>query len=157
MLIGCSAFAQSSRGTISGTVADPAGAVTAGATIDAKNTETGAVHQAGTSVHGGIIVLRIQFWLTAPSRLTPSCLAGWRQGATLVTNGDAEYSGLRSSNQSTLEGRRGRPGEILFFEAYRGSQEMFGNLDVTGNDISNLYSGKYATEFPWIHGFGRSR
>lgn len=58
---GCPALAQSSRSTITGTVADPSGAVIPGATIEAKNTATGAVHQAGTSARRGIIVLRIQF------------------------------------------------------------------------------------------------
>jgi hypothetical protein len=58
---GWPALAQSSRGTITGTVADPAGAVIPGATIEAKNTATGTVHQADTSPRQGIIVVRIQF------------------------------------------------------------------------------------------------
>ena len=45
-------LAQSDRGTITGTVADPAGAVVAGAAIQAKNTETGAVFQAASSDTG---------------------------------------------------------------------------------------------------------
>jgi len=45
-------LAQSDRGTITGTVADPAGAVVASAAIQAKNTETGAVFQAASSDTG---------------------------------------------------------------------------------------------------------
>src|SRR5438128_4984087 len=46
------AFAQSDRGTITGTVSDPAGAVVASAPIEARNIETGAVYQAATSATG---------------------------------------------------------------------------------------------------------
>ena len=45
-------LAQSDRGTITGTVADPAGAVVANAPIEAKNTQTGAVFQAASSDTG---------------------------------------------------------------------------------------------------------
>jgi hypothetical protein len=46
------AFSQSDRGTITGTVSDPAGAVVANAAIQAKQLETGAVYQAATSGTG---------------------------------------------------------------------------------------------------------
>ncbi len=46
------AFAQSDRGTITGTVSDPAGAVVANVPIAAKQLETGATFQAGTSATG---------------------------------------------------------------------------------------------------------
>ena len=49
-------FAQSDRGMITGTVADPAGAVVAGASIQVKNVETGAVYQVGTSSTGNYVV-----------------------------------------------------------------------------------------------------
>jgi hypothetical protein len=42
-------FAQSDRGTITGTVSDPAGAVVANATIEAKNTATGTSFEAATT------------------------------------------------------------------------------------------------------------
>ena len=45
-------LAQSDRGTITGTVADPAGAVVANAPIQARNTETGAVFQGASSATG---------------------------------------------------------------------------------------------------------
>src|SRR5579885_1843687 len=46
------AFAQSDRGTITGTVSDPAGAVVANAPLEAKQLETGAVYQAASSATG---------------------------------------------------------------------------------------------------------
>jgi len=49
-------FAQSDRGTITGTISDPAGAVVAGAAVEAKNTETGAVYQAASSATGNYTV-----------------------------------------------------------------------------------------------------
>jgi hypothetical protein len=52
-LLGVAAlFAQSDRGTITGTVTDPAGAVVANAQIEAREAETGAVYQAGSSNTG---------------------------------------------------------------------------------------------------------
>jgi len=46
------AVAQSDRGTITGVISDPAGAVVANAPVEAKNLETGVVSQAGTSATG---------------------------------------------------------------------------------------------------------
>jgi len=45
-------LAQTDRGTITGTVSDPAGAVVANAPIEVKNTQTGAAYQAATSDTG---------------------------------------------------------------------------------------------------------
>ena len=46
------AFAQTDRGTITGTVLDPAGAVVPNATIEAKNTSTNQTYNAGTTGTG---------------------------------------------------------------------------------------------------------
>src|SRR5215470_16839323 len=46
------ALAQSDRGTITGTVADPGGAVVAAAPVEIRNTNNGAVYQAATSATG---------------------------------------------------------------------------------------------------------
>src|ERR1700733_10371571 len=46
------ALAQSDRGTITGTVSDPAGAVVANAAVEARNIDTGAVYTAATSGTG---------------------------------------------------------------------------------------------------------
>ena len=45
------AFGQVGNGTITGTVTDPAGAVVAGAAVEAKNTETGIVFPTVSTSH----------------------------------------------------------------------------------------------------------
>ena len=52
-------FAQSDRGTITGTVADPAGAVVAGAAIEATNTGTGISYQAATTTTGNYTIAQL--------------------------------------------------------------------------------------------------
>ena len=52
-------LAQSDRGTITGTIADPAGAVVANAPIQARNTETGAVFQGASSATGNYTLAAI--------------------------------------------------------------------------------------------------
>jgi hypothetical protein len=53
------ALAQTDRGTIIGTVTDPAGAVIAGAMIEAKNQATGAVYEPATSGTGNYTVAQL--------------------------------------------------------------------------------------------------
>jgi len=50
------AFAQSDRGTITGTVSDATGAVVASAGIEVRNTQTGAVYQVASSETGNYVV-----------------------------------------------------------------------------------------------------
>src|SRR6516225_2689493 len=50
------ALAQSDRGTITGTVTDPAGAVVASAPIQARNVDTGVVYQGETSTTGNYTI-----------------------------------------------------------------------------------------------------
>ena len=50
--VACQALAQVGNGTITGTVTDPAGAVVAGAQVQAKNAETGVVYTAATTSAG---------------------------------------------------------------------------------------------------------
>ena len=45
-------FAQTDRGTITGTISDPAGAVVAGANIEAKNVATGATYDVASTATG---------------------------------------------------------------------------------------------------------
>ena len=47
------AFGQGGNGTITGTITDPAGAVVAAASVDAKNAETGVVYS-GVSTNAGL-------------------------------------------------------------------------------------------------------
>ena len=46
------ALAQSDRGTITGEISDPAGAVVSNAPIEARNVDTGAVYPAASSSTG---------------------------------------------------------------------------------------------------------
>ncbi|MBV8847835.1 MAG: TonB-dependent receptor [Bryobacterales bacterium] len=50
------ALAQSDRGTITGEIRDPAGAVIAGAMIEVKSADTGIVYQGGTSGTGNYVI-----------------------------------------------------------------------------------------------------
>ncbi|MEI9814533.1 MAG: carboxypeptidase-like regulatory domain-containing protein [Acidobacteriota bacterium] len=52
MLCAFVALAQSDRGGITGTVTDSTGAVLAGATLEAKSAQTGAVYPGGTTATG---------------------------------------------------------------------------------------------------------
>jgi hypothetical protein len=52
LLVAARVFAQGDRGTITGTIADPAGAVVATAPIEARNTETGAVYPTQSTATG---------------------------------------------------------------------------------------------------------
>ena len=53
------AMAQTDRGTITGTVSDPAGAVIAAAAVEAKNTATGALYTAGSSGTGNYTLAQL--------------------------------------------------------------------------------------------------
>src|SRR5579872_1715189 len=53
------ALAQSDRGTITGTISDPAGAVVANAAVEIKNVENGAVYQAGASATGNYTLAQL--------------------------------------------------------------------------------------------------
>src|SRR6266550_680547 len=49
-------FAQSDRGTITGTISDPAGAVVAAAAIEARNTQTGVITTVASSATGNYTI-----------------------------------------------------------------------------------------------------
>ena len=59
MLAGVSAWAQQITGSIRGTVTDPSGAVVQGATVSAKQTETGLARAATTGHDGEYILLEL--------------------------------------------------------------------------------------------------
>src|SRR5712692_5163176 len=58
-LISLAAFAQSDRGTITGTISDPAGAVVASAAIEARSVQTGAVYNAASSTTGNYTLAQL--------------------------------------------------------------------------------------------------
>src|SRR5438093_11253881 len=53
------AFAQTDRGTLTGTVSDTTGAVIPGVSIEAKNVQTGALYQAGSSETGNYTLAQL--------------------------------------------------------------------------------------------------
>jgi len=53
------AFAQSDRGAITGGIADPSGAVVANAKIEAKNVDTGATYEVGSSTTGNYVISQL--------------------------------------------------------------------------------------------------
>ena len=55
-LFALSVFAQSDRGSITGAISDPSGAVVAAANIEAKNVANGSVYKAGTSTTGNYVL-----------------------------------------------------------------------------------------------------
>ena len=59
LLTAVAAFAQSDRGTITGTIVDPGGAIIAGAAIEAKNVATGAVYAAASSGTGNYTIAQL--------------------------------------------------------------------------------------------------
>src|SRR5262249_37077278 len=50
------AFAQTDRGSITGTISDPAGAVVPNAQISVRNVDTGAIFQGGASATGNYVI-----------------------------------------------------------------------------------------------------
>src|SRR5262252_89579 len=58
-LVVLGAFAQSDRGTITGTISDPAGAVIAAASIEAHNVATGAIYSAASSATGNYTIAQL--------------------------------------------------------------------------------------------------
>jgi hypothetical protein len=59
LAISAVARAQSDRGTITGTVSDPAGAVVASAPIQARNTQTGVLYESATSTTGNYTLVQL--------------------------------------------------------------------------------------------------
>src|SRR5215813_6638142 len=75
-----SAYAQSDRGTITGTVADPAGAVVASAAIEARNIETGALYDAVSTATGNYTLSQLPAGTYAISVTVPGFKKYVRQG-----------------------------------------------------------------------------
>jgi hypothetical protein len=58
-VLGFAVFSQTDRGTITGTIADPAGAVVASAPIECRNVETGALYKAASSATGNYTLAQL--------------------------------------------------------------------------------------------------
>jgi len=59
LFVALTALSQSDRGTITGAVSDPAGAVVAGAPIQAKNIQTGVLYEGATSTTGNYTIVQL--------------------------------------------------------------------------------------------------
>ena len=77
------ALAQGDRGTITGTIADPAGAVVAAAAIEARNVETGAVYQSATTATGNYTISQLPAGTYEISVAVPGFKKYVRQGLTV--------------------------------------------------------------------------
>src|SRR5713101_8385178 len=65
------AFAQTDRGTLTGTVSDTSGAVIPGVPIQAKNVQTGATYDAGSSETGNYTLAQLPAGTYELSALLP--------------------------------------------------------------------------------------
>src|SRR3989442_3739354 len=89
------AFAQTDRGTITGTVSDATGAVIPGASIEAKNVRTGAVYTAGSSETGNFTLPQLPAGTYEVSGLLPRFKKFVRARITLqVGHGARVHAGL---------------------------------------------------------------
>ncbi len=84
LLVAGAAFAQTSRGTITGTITDPAGAVISSVTIEARNIETGSVHQAGSSATGNYTLAELPAGIYRLSVSVPGFKQYVRTGITVM-------------------------------------------------------------------------
>src|SRR6202051_4023460 len=82
-VFGLMAFAQGDRGTITGTIADPAGAVVASAAIEARNIETGAVYQTQSTNTGNYTLAQLPAGSYEMSVSVPGFKKYVRQGLTV--------------------------------------------------------------------------
>ena len=73
-------FAQSDRGTITGTVTDPAGAVVANAAVEARNTATGVTYQAASTSTGNYTIAQLPVGTYDVSAAVPGFKKYIRQG-----------------------------------------------------------------------------
>src|SRR5579872_4023056 len=74
-LLGGLAFAQSDRGSITGVISDPAGAVVPAAAIEARNTATGGVYQVVSTATGNYTLSELP---TGPYELSVT-VAGFKK------------------------------------------------------------------------------
>ena len=82
-LLAWGAFAQSDRGTITGTISDPAGAVVANAAVEVANTATGVQYQAATTATGNYTVPQLPAGVYTLSIAVPGFKKFTRQGITV--------------------------------------------------------------------------
>ena len=84
LLVAGATFAQTGRGTITGTIADPAGAVIPGVTIAAKNSETGGVFEAASTSTGNYTLSQLPPGVYQLSASVPGFKQFVRTGITVL-------------------------------------------------------------------------
>jgi hypothetical protein len=84
LLLFPAAFAQSDRGTITGTIADPAGAMIPNAAIEAKNSETGAVFKTVSSSTGNYTLSQLPVGIYQLSATVTGFKQYMRTGITVM-------------------------------------------------------------------------
>ncbi len=83
VILASAAFAQSDRGTVTGTVVDPTGAAIANAPVQAKNSETGVVYEGATSSTGNYTISQLPAGPYAISMSAPGFKQYTREGLTV--------------------------------------------------------------------------
>jgi hypothetical protein len=83
LALSCVAFAQSDRGTITGAISDPAGAVVSNAPIEARNVDTGALYPAASSSTGNYTFAELPAGNYEISVAVPGFKKYVRQGLTV--------------------------------------------------------------------------
>jgi hypothetical protein len=83
LVLALAALAQSDRGTITGTIADPAGAVVANAAVQAKNVGTGGLYDVVSTATGNFTLAELPVGTYEVSVAVPGFKKFVRQGLTL--------------------------------------------------------------------------
>lgn len=81
--LGGAVFAQSDRGTITGTISDPAGAAVAGAAVEAKNIDSGATYPVASSATGNYTIGSLPVGTYEMTVTVPGFKKFVRQGLTI--------------------------------------------------------------------------
>ena len=84
LMVAGAAFAQSDRGTITGTIVDPTGSMVPNASIEAKNSETGATYQAMSTITGNYTISQLPAGLYEISVSVPGFKQFIRRGITVM-------------------------------------------------------------------------
>lgn len=89
LVCACAVYGQTDRGTITGTVSDPAGAVVANAAVDARNTATGANYSAASSATGNYTIAQLPVGTYDLAVSAPGFKKYLRPGITVEVAGTA--------------------------------------------------------------------
>ncbi len=147
-VFGMAAFAQTSNGTVAGTVTDPSGAAVANATITAKSVQTGDTRTTTTNNVGGY---RLESLIPGTYVLTVKAngfaaleIKNVSVSASVVTSLNAAVK-VGSEQSVTVEAS----GELLQSESGEMS-ETIGSVDVHELPISSLNAYALATTLPGV-------